>query len=140
MSISLTEGKKVRAFTLVELMITVVIIGILATMAIVKYGPVSEKAHSAEAYSILAQIASAENVYRLEGGSYTSTIADLDIDTPTSQNFTFSVPSTSSTAAYVSARCITGKATKSYCVCLRGGKQGSASSCNSSSACNPSCP
>ena len=133
------EEKRFQAFTLVELMITAVIIGILATTAIIKYGPVAEKARSAEAYSVLARIASAENVYRLENSAYTNNIGSttpLDIDPPTSQNFTFDVTSTNLTTGYVSAIGIVGRATKSYGMCLRTGETAVYAV---NSACNPGC-
>ena len=116
-------------FTLVELTIVVVIIGILAGLALSKYGPVTEKARSAEAYSKLANIVSAENAYKLENDVYTATIADLDIDTPVSQNFTFSVPD--ATASGYAKATKQGNATKDYYMCLNGGKQsaGSAPAC-----------
>ena len=117
-------------FTLIELIIVVVIIGILAGLALIKYGPVTEKARSAEAYSKLANIVSAENAYKLENNVYTATIANLDIDILVSNNFTFSVPSINNSSGYAKAT-KQGNATKDYYMCLNGGKQsvGSAPSC-----------
>jgi prepilin-type N-terminal cleavage/methylation domain-containing protein len=139
MPILVKEEKKLHAFTLVELIITVVIIGILASVSIVKYGPVSEKARSAEAYSVLARIASAENVYRLEYNVYTSTMNNLDIDAPVSNNFTYEVTSTNLESGYASAKGISGRANNSYGMCLKSGKKNT-TPCLVNSTCNPRCP
>jgi len=128
--------KKLSAFTLIELMIAVVIIGILATLAVAKYGPVSEKAYSAEAYSVLAQIASAENSYIAEFNVYTSDITRLDIGSSTttgtnlSTNFNYTVNVSSGYAR--ADRTKTNRATQNYYMCLNGGKR--------SAGTVPSCP
>lgn len=113
-------------------MITVVIIGILATAAIVKYGPVTEKGYSAEAYSALAQIVSAENSYRADYNTYTTSLGNLDLgDGATavtadtfSQNFRYTISSTV-LSAYARADNVKSgsKATKDYYMCLNGGKK-----------------
>lgn len=51
-------------FTLVELMVSVAILGILATIAIVAYGKYLRKAHVAEAYNILGMIRTQQESYR----------------------------------------------------------------------------
>lgn len=124
-----------KAFTLIELTLVVVIIGIIASVAIIKYGPVIEKAYSAEAYSVLSQIASAENVYKLESStsSYVScantaacnTALDLDL---VSENFDLQV-NTSNKYAKADNRISSGgsgKSTYSYYMCLNGGKRSNA--------------
>jgi prepilin-type N-terminal cleavage/methylation domain-containing protein len=110
-------------FTLIELIITVTIIALLASIVVVKYGPISEKARSAEAYSILAQIVSAENTYQLESStnSYSGDLSLLDIDLPTSQNFTFTVD-TGAGYAKADHTIAGGRATKDYYMCFSGGK------------------
>ena len=129
---------KDKAFTLIELIITITIISILAVIALVRYSSISEKARSAEAYSALAQIVSAENVYQLENNGYTA-IANLDIEDPTnsSQNFTFDVTSIDSNSGYASARGIN-NSQHSYGMCLKNGKK-NATACGVNSACDPRC-
>lgn len=131
------------AFTLVELVIVLIIIGILASLALVQYNNVVEKARSAEAFSTLAVIVSAENRYLLENDSYTATIANLDAfdATPISANFTsFSIGSTDTSLGYAQAarKCPAAGcgSRKSYGICLKSGKQGTCSG----DTCNPGCP
>ncbi|MFA5287713.1 MAG: prepilin-type N-terminal cleavage/methylation domain-containing protein [Candidatus Omnitrophota bacterium] len=128
---------KNNGFTLVELLIVMVVVGILATIATARYTGVLEKGYSAEAYSVLGQIASAENVYRLENDIYAKDIADLDIDTPKSVNFNFSIPSVDLVKGYARAKPKANKGNNTYGMCLRNGKM---KSCPGSvNSCSPGC-
>lgn len=59
-----------RAFTLVELMIVIVIIGVLATLSIVQFSGPKEQALEKEAKANLKLISAAEKIYRMEAGHY----------------------------------------------------------------------
>jgi len=131
--------RKSKAFTLVELMIICVIVAILATIALVVYNGLPEKARSADAYAGLSTIVSAENAYLVEHESYAdqANIGSLDIDIPVSSNFDFVISSNDTDSGYASAKG-KGNATKSYGMCLKTAKK---ISCTSLGAdCNPSCP
>jgi len=60
-----------KGFTLLELVVVIIIIGVLATLGIQQYGRMVERARGVEARTILGQIRSAAAAYRLERGNLT---------------------------------------------------------------------
>jgi type IV pilus assembly protein PilA len=59
-----------RGFTLIELLIVVVIIGILAAIAIPKFAATKEQAYVSEMKSDLRNLATAQEAYAGDNGSY----------------------------------------------------------------------
>lgn len=67
-------------FTLLELLIVVVIIGILVAVAMPQYLKTKEKARVSEALTMLGQIRASEMRYYAENDKVTTTLTDLDFD------------------------------------------------------------
>jgi prepilin-type N-terminal cleavage/methylation domain-containing protein len=79
-----------KGFTLIELMIVVVIIGILAAIAIPKFNSVSKNAKQAEAGPVLKQICTLQGTFFQETGAYAATIGALTgFDNPNAKYFDF---------------------------------------------------
>lgn len=74
-------------FSLVELTIVVVILGVLAMMGVPRYQKVVERAKAAEAFTYLAQIEGAQERYNARTGTYAQSIGQLDTSIPQPKHF-----------------------------------------------------
>jgi len=87
-------GKK--GFTLVEVLIVVIIIGILAAIGVPQFADSIEKAKGGEARAGLGHVQTGEKVYYAERETYTTALSDLDISL-TQRYWSFSIGNSSST-------------------------------------------
>lgn len=71
-------------FTLLELLMVVIIIGILASIALPQYLRVTERTRAAEALQLMSAIRASEARFRAQSptGVYTTDLAALDVDLP----------------------------------------------------------
>ena len=86
--------KRVRGFTLLEVMTVVAIVGILAAIALPSYNSYVKRANRSQAKQFLQDIANRQEQYRLDQRAYTTDITGstgLNLATPTdvAVNYTF---------------------------------------------------
>jgi len=69
-----------KSFTLIEILVVIVIIGILVTLALPNYSRIQEKALDREARATLVLMRAAERIYKMEYGNYfiSGVISDIN--------------------------------------------------------------
>lgn len=86
-----------RGFTIVELLIVVVVIGILAAISVVSYTGITQQANTAKAQSNASSVKRVAEVYFAKNGSYPTTKAhftssSLEATLPSDVNFLAASP------------------------------------------------
>ena len=76
-----------RGFSLVELIIVIVIIGVLAMIAVPQYGKIVEKSRITEAVVAMNALRGAQLRYMAEYDAYAATASSIDTDIPASKYF-----------------------------------------------------
>jgi type IV pilus assembly protein PilE len=102
-------SSSLTGFTLLEMMIVVVVIGVLASIALPRYVRVVEKGRSAEARHVLGLIRDSELAYYLDVDSYTTSLTALGVQVPTACNasyyFSYGIAGGGSTFTATATRC-----------------------------------
>ena len=83
-----------KAFTLIEILVAVLIIGILAAIAVPQYQMVVGKTRLTELKSVIRNIYYAEQRYYLLNNSYPTSIDDLDISFDVKSKSTYTITNT----------------------------------------------
>jgi prepilin-type N-terminal cleavage/methylation domain-containing protein len=73
------RSQKQHGFTIVELLIVIVVIGILAAIMIVAYNGVQKRANSSAASSALTQSSRKLSLYQVDNGTYPATLAEAGV-------------------------------------------------------------
>jgi len=95
----LKKNRNERGFTLVELAVVVVIIGVLAAFAVPRFLASVERSKAAESFNYLATVHSAQERYHARQGTYASDLTQLDTEMISPEYFTvgdIAVPSSES--------------------------------------------
>ena len=90
--------RRPTGFTLVEIMITVVIVGILAAVALPSFLDSVRKGRRSEAFTALSAMQLAQERYRSNNATYASTLALINTVTPTVPKGYYALSIVSSTA------------------------------------------
>src|SRR5439155_8107408 len=75
-------------FTLVELAVVIVIIGVLAAFGVPRFLKSVERSKAAEAFAYLAAVRSSQERYQAQNGSYASAVDALDLKMSATKYFT----------------------------------------------------
>lgn len=86
-TLPLLSRRGARGFTLMELMITIVVIGILASIALPSFMGSIRKSRRSEAFSALAAVQQAQERWRGNNSNYTTTLTDINIASPTASGY-----------------------------------------------------
>lgn len=90
-----------KGFTLIELMIVVVIIGILAALAIPRFMQATTKSKQSEAKQILKQVYTMNRALRQETGSYSTDLNVLGVEIMDNARYTYTITCSDPTADFM---------------------------------------
>ena len=80
--------RRSQGFSLVELAVVVIIIGVLAAFGVPRFRDSVERSKASEAFNYLSAVRSAQERYHSLKGTYATATTDLDVDLPDPKYFT----------------------------------------------------
>lgn len=78
------RAKNFAGFTLLELMVTLVIVSVLAAISVPYYDSFTRKSRRTEGINALVQVASLQERWFTENGTYTTNLSELGLDNASS--------------------------------------------------------
>ncbi len=90
--------KRIRGFTLIEMLVTIAVMSALVVIALPQYSKYVAKARQPDAKGQLMAIAQAQEIYKLQYGTYTAVTGDLPGWVDTLGRYTFAITSATATA------------------------------------------
>lgn len=92
------RGQARKGFTLVELAVVIVIIGVLAAFGVPRFLKSVERSKAAESFAYLSSIRAAQERFHAREGTYCDDVAKLDINVSTPKYFTVGTIAAGSTS------------------------------------------
>jgi prepilin-type N-terminal cleavage/methylation domain-containing protein len=103
MTVSSLVSRRPRAassgFTLVELAVVIIIIGVLGAFAVPRFLDSVERSKAAEAINYLSSVRAAQERYQVQQGTYSNDLSALDIQMPSPKYFTVGTPAAGSSGS-----------------------------------------
>ena len=96
--------QNVSGFTLIEVLVVVIILGILASLSLPAFLSQAAKAKQTEAKGYVGAVTRAQQAYRIEKATFASEWSDLEIGIPAeTQDYTYSLSASSETTTTIAA-------------------------------------